>query len=124
MRRFSVSMFLIIFSAWLSMLDRCLISTAGVSVTGKIVFLILLQASILVLIALSVNGVFPVIMEALMDDRRDRVKFLVFGTPLLFLLFSPMLIAETMYEIRYSITDKFVVNEHVKEDLMCCWNPL
>jgi hypothetical protein len=123
-RRLLVNTFLSLLGGWLALLDRCLIAAANMPVSGEIVSLFVLQAGIFGFVMLLVNGVFPILVEMATSTGSARLKFIVFGIPLLLFVISPVMIADTMYRARYGDSDKFVVHAHVGHDLACCLNPL
>jgi hypothetical protein len=124
MKRLLANAFLVIFGAWLVLLDRCLIVSSGMPVSGKILTLLALQLLIGVAAALMANGAFPAIGEAIRGNGSARWNVIVFVVPALLFLASPLLVSESMYGARYGYEDRILVNSHVGHDLRCCWNPL
>jgi hypothetical protein len=124
MRRLLVNTILSLFAIWFALLDRCLIAAANMPISGEIVVLLILQASIFAFVILLVNGVFPTVVEMASSGSSARLKFIVFAVPLILFVISPVMIADSMYRARYGNINKFVVHAHVGHDLACCLNPL
>ena len=123
MTRLLVNVLLSLFAGWVALLDRCLILVAGMPVSGEIAVLLLLQASIVAVVMLLVNGALPAIASIATNGQSIRTKFLVFGLPLILFLISPAMISDSMYRARYGNINKFAVHAHVWHDLSCCLNP-
>jgi len=113
-----------LFAGWLALLDHCLIAVAEMPISGEIVVLLILQASIVALAMLLVNGALPAVAAMAGNGLSVRMKLFVFGLPLILLLISPAMISDSMYRARYGSINKFVVHAHVGHDLTCCFNPL
>ncbi len=108
---------------WFGLIDWCLIRSSGMPISGKIITLLMFQLVIGSLILLLINGVFPVVVEVMNDVGKFRLKFAMFGVPVILFLASPALISYTLYQSRYGYIDRIVVNAHVAHDLGCCWIP-
>ena len=122
MRNTYINILLIAVAIWFALLDRCLIQVSGMHVSSAILTLVGLQLMIGILMWMAVNGRLPAVAEVLKDSQNFRMKFVVFGVPVIFLLTSPALLSESLYTVRYGSTDRFLLNSHVVHDLSCCWN--
>jgi hypothetical protein len=123
MRRLLVNTFLSLFTGWLALLDHCLVAVAEMPISGEIVVLLLLQASIVALVMLLANGALSTVAAMATNGPSARMKFFVFGLPLILVLISPAMISDSIYRARYGNINKFVVHAHVGHDLACCFNP-
>jgi len=123
MRRLLVNTLFSLFAGWLALLDHCLIAVAAIPISGEIVILCVLQASIISLAMLLANGALPSVAELASNGSSVRMKLFVFGLPLILLLISPAMISDSMYRAWYGSINKFVVHTHVGHDLTCCFNP-
>jgi hypothetical protein len=123
MSKLLLNTFLVFSVVWFALLDRCLIVTAAMPITGEIVVLLLVQATGFGFLILVANGALPEIVEIATHVRSTRIRIFVFVVPLILLLISPAMISDSMYRVRYGNINKFVVHAHVGHDLACCWNP-
>ena len=123
MKRLLVNALLCLFAGWLALLDHCLIAAAQMPISGEIVALLLIQTCVVVLAMLLANGAVPTLAAMAADAPSFRLKFFVFGLPLILMFISPAMISDSMYRARYGNLDKFVVHEHIWRDLTCCFNP-
>lgn len=124
MKRILTNAALGLFTGWLALLDHCLIVTAKSAIVGEIVVVLVLQASIIAFGILLVNGAFPIIREMATDKGSARLKIIAAAVPAIFLVFSPLMISDSIYRARYGSIDRLVVHAHVGHDLTCCLNPL
>lgn len=124
MRRMLLNTLLSVFAGWLVLLDRCLIETAGMPISGEIGLLLLLQASTIAFVALLANGVFPAVVAMATDGSSVRVRLFAFGLPIVLFFISPVMISDSMYRARYGNLNKFVVHAHVWQDFACCLYPI
>jgi hypothetical protein len=123
MKRLALNTVLSLFSGWLALVDHCLITVADMPVTGEIVVLLLLQASIVAIVMLLANGALPSVVEMASGGLSFRMKFFVLGLPLILLFISPFMISDSMYRAQSGSTNKFVVHARAWHDLACCSNP-
>ena len=124
MTRLLVNTFLSLFAGWFALLDRCLIASANMPISGEIVVLIVLQASIIAFATLLANGALPTVREMATGDASARMKLIATAPPIIFLLFSPFMISDSIYRARYGSSDRITVQAYVVHDLACCLNPL
>lgn len=123
MRRLILNILIVIIYAWFALVDRCLITSSGIPVSGEILTLLLLQVGVAALALLLVSGAFPTVSEALGDMRKFRLNLIIFGVPIFFFLASPALLSESMYEAHNGVVYRISADSPVGHALSCCWNP-
>jgi hypothetical protein len=124
MKKTLANLFLVLVAGWLALLDYCLISTAKSALVGQIIVILVLQASIIAFATLLANGALPTVREMATGDASARVKLIATAPPIIFLLFSPFMISDSIYRARYGSSDRITVQGYVVHDLACCLNPL
>ncbi len=122
-RRWLVNTVLTLIAGWFALLDHCVIARSEMPISGGIVVLLLLQASIGAFVWRLVNVAFPAVSGRAADGRSTRTNLFVWGIPLILFLSAPAMISDALYRARYGNLDKFVVHAHVGHDLKCCLNP-
>jgi hypothetical protein len=122
-RTHAINMALVVISIWLALIDHCLVVSSGVGITSPAVFILTLQAAILLLFALLANDALPTLLDILASGPVGRGKLFSIIIVIAFFFMTPMLLSQSLYDARFGVLQ---AKNHpfIWRDLsVCCANP-